>query len=115
MAIIKHKDKRTGVTYVYESESYWDKEKKQPRSKRTLIGKLDDETGEIIQTGKSGRKKSDKQETVPSEVQPISTQVELIKKKDEIIKELKVENAALRKERDEILKTLQTVCQKLSD
>lgn len=115
MSIIKHKDKRTGVTYVYESESYWDKEKKQPRSKRTLIGKLDDETGEIVPTGKSGRKKSDKQDAAPSEVQPVSAQIELIKKKDEIIKELKAENAALRKERDEILKALQTVCQKLSD
>jgi hypothetical protein len=62
MSIVNHKDKRTGVTYVYESESYWDKEKKQPRSKRTLIGKIDEATGEIIPTGKSGRKK-----TVPKE------------------------------------------------
>jgi hypothetical protein len=27
MSIVKLKDKRTGTTYVYESESYWDKEK----------------------------------------------------------------------------------------
>lgn len=40
---------------MYESESYWDKEKKQPRSHRRLIGKLDNETGEIIPTGKKGR------------------------------------------------------------
>lgn len=42
MSIVKLKNKRSGVTYVYESESYWDKEKKQPRSKRILIGKLDE-------------------------------------------------------------------------
>lgn len=36
MSIVKLKDKRTGTTYVYESESYWDKEKKQPRSRRKL-------------------------------------------------------------------------------
>ena len=48
MSIVKHTDKRSGVTYVYESESYWDKEKKQPRSKRKYIGKVDPETGEII-------------------------------------------------------------------
>ena len=32
MSIVKNKDKRTGITYVYESQSYWDKEKKQPRA-----------------------------------------------------------------------------------
>ena len=47
-SIIKKLNKQTGITYVYESESYWDKEKKQPRSKRRLIGKIDEETGEII-------------------------------------------------------------------
>jgi transposase len=41
-------NKRTGVTYVYESNSYWDKEKQQPRNKRTCIGKLDPETGAFI-------------------------------------------------------------------
>ena len=39
MSIVKLKDKRTGTTYVYESESYWDKEKKQPRSRRKLIAR----------------------------------------------------------------------------
>ena len=53
MSLVKLKDRRTGTTYVYESESYWDKEKKQPRSHRKLIGKLDDETGEIIQIGRA--------------------------------------------------------------
>ena len=33
-------NKETGVTYIYESQSYWDKEKKQPRSKRVCVGKL---------------------------------------------------------------------------
>lgn len=56
-SIIKKLNKKTGVTYVYESESYWDKEKKQPRSKRKLIGKIDEETGEIVPTGGKGRKK----------------------------------------------------------
>lgn len=57
-SIIKKLNKQSGVTYVYESESYWDKEKKQPRSKRKLVGKIDEETGEIVPTsGKRGRKK----------------------------------------------------------
>lgn len=57
-SIIKRLDKRTGITYVYESTSYWDKEKKQPRSKRVLIGKLDPETGDIVPTdGRGNRRK----------------------------------------------------------
>lgn len=49
-AIIDVRNKERGVTYVYESHSYWDKEKKQPRSHRRLIGKRDPETGEIVPT-----------------------------------------------------------------
>lgn len=56
MAITKSTDKRTGITYVYSSESYWDKELKAPRNHKKLIGKIDKETGEIIPTGKRGRK-----------------------------------------------------------
>ena len=59
-SIIKKLDKQSGVTYVYESESYWDKEKKQPRSKRKLIGKIDEQTGEIVPTGgRKGRKRNE--------------------------------------------------------
>ena len=56
MAIIKQYHKDTDTTYVYESISYWDEEKKQSRSKRRVIGKLDPETGEIIPTGRRGRR-----------------------------------------------------------
>ena len=51
-----------GVTYVYESISYWDKELKQPRSKRTLIGKRDSD-GNIVPSGGRGRKKSTSSES----------------------------------------------------
>lgn len=57
MAIIKHLDKRNGITYVYKSISYWDKEKQQPRSHRTLIGKIDKETGKMVPTDGRGRKR----------------------------------------------------------
>ncbi|UNT95674.1 hypothetical protein [Allobaculum mucilyticum] len=55
MSIIKLTNKKTGVVYVYESFSYWDPQKKQPRNKRKLIGKIDPETGDIVPTGKRGR------------------------------------------------------------
>lgn len=55
--IVYQKDKRSGITYAYESVSYWDKEKKQSRAKRTLIGRVNSETGAIIPTDGRGRKK----------------------------------------------------------
>ena len=63
MAIINMYNKERGITYVYESESYWDKDLKQPRSRRKLIGKLDPNTGEVIPTGTQGRKKTSPSET----------------------------------------------------
>lgn len=50
MAIIKQTDKRTGITYAYDTVYYWDKEKQQSRKKSTIIGKVDPETGKIIPT-----------------------------------------------------------------
>jgi len=49
MGIVRQKDKRSGITYAYESVSYWDKEKRQSRSRRRLIGRVGD-NGEIIPT-----------------------------------------------------------------
>lgn len=72
MAIVKQYHKDTDTTYVYESISYWDSEKQQSRSKRRVIGKLDPETGEIIPTGKRGRKKQQSIETTEPAVEMTS-------------------------------------------
>ncbi len=58
MAIIKQYDKRSGITYAYESHSYWDPGKKMTRAKRKLIGRVDPETGDITPT--DGRNRKDK-------------------------------------------------------
>jgi transposase len=47
-AIVFYKNKKNGITYAYESKSYWDKEKQQGRSKRKCIGHVDSESGEIV-------------------------------------------------------------------
>lgn len=60
MSIVKQLNKKTGITYVYESKSYWDPEKKQGRNKKKLLGKLDPETGEIVPTGPKGRPRKEK-------------------------------------------------------
>ena len=66
MGIVYQKDKRSGITYVYENHSYWDKEKKVPRSKRTLIGRLNEETGEVMPT--DGRCKSEARHIRPEKM-----------------------------------------------
>jgi transposase len=65
LAIIHQKDNRSGITYAYESVSHWDKGKKQSRSKRTLIGRVDTATGKVIPT--DGRCRKDKE--APSETE----------------------------------------------
>ncbi len=114
MSLVNHTDKRTGITYVYESESYWDKEKKQPRSKRKLIGKIDEETGEVVPTGKRGRKKYDSSEKINETSEPITDQVKLREEKDRIINTLKAENKKLQKEKQDILASLDLLLKKWS-
>lgn len=116
MHYVKSKDNRTGITYVYESESYWDKEKQQPRARRKLIGKIDEETGEIIPTGSRGRKKSvSSQETAEqSDHESVASEAALqikelsrqIWEKDLEIQRLTAENEKLHREKLSFLKSL---------
>lgn len=46
--IIRIKNKKTGVVYLYRNQHYWDPEKQQTRNIRRCIGKLDEETQEPI-------------------------------------------------------------------
>ena len=52
---------RNGVKYAYESVSYWNAEKKAPRSKRKYLGKVDPETGQIVRA--RGQKKEEETNT----------------------------------------------------
>lgn len=101
MAIIKQYDKRSGITYAYESVAYWDPEKKMSRAKRKLIGRINPETGEIIPTDGRNRRKKDETEksteTAPSEnykemyeklLKKCESQELIIKSLQERIKEL---------------------------
>lgn len=60
MGIIYQTCKKTGIRYAYDNKAYWDKEKKQSRAKRKLIGKVDPETGEIVPT-RDYKKRSNKE------------------------------------------------------
>lgn len=90
MGIIRQHDKRSGITYAYESKSYWDKEKKQSRAKRTLIGRIDDETGEIVPT--DGRvKKAMAREAEPDYKVLFKQLLEKNKEQEAEISRLKIE------------------------
>ena len=58
VGIVYQKDSRSGITYAYDSVSVWNKELKQSRAKRKLIGRVDEKTGEIIPTDGRCRKNS---------------------------------------------------------
>lgn len=73
-AIIQQTDKRSGITYAYESVSYWDKEKKQSRAKRTLIGRVDPLSGEIVPTDGRGKKNKACVEEKPNKRGPVPVQ-----------------------------------------
>ena len=63
MGIVFQHDKRSGITYAYNSVANWDPQKKQSRAKRTLIGRLDKQTGEIVPTDGRRRKSLQAEET----------------------------------------------------
>lgn len=71
MSIVHQLDKRSGITYVYESEAYWDKEKQQSRSHRRLIGRLDPATGEVVPTDGRGKKRGQKQPAAAAKPGPV--------------------------------------------
>ena len=83
MAITYNKDKRSGLTYAYETTYVWDKEKKQPRSKRKYLGRVDPETKEIIR--KNDKKNSAEMVVGSVDLQALRKEIE---KKDKIISDL---------------------------
>ena len=119
MSIVKQYHKDTDTTYVYESESYYDPEKKQSRSRRRVIGKIDKETGEIIPTGRRGpRKKRDacnddpssgtdrpgegflnaKVEEQEKQIKLLTSRIDMLEKENRSLREKSNEAMHLRKE-----------------
>ena len=76
----------------------------------------DEETGEIIPTGKSGRKKGTAvQGSDAPSPEPITEYIRVIEEKDALIRGLRAENKALKKEKQEILQALNELCRKMAD
>ena len=115
MTRINQYDKRTGITYVYESESYWDKEKQQPRSKRRLIGKLDEQTGEVVPTDGRGKKRAEKKNASSGDTALCEDLKREVKERDLLINQLTAENKMLVKEQAALLKEIKGVLLKYEE
>lgn len=109
--IVYQTNKKTGIKYAYESVSYWDKEKNQPRSKRKYLGRVDPETNEIIRS--SGRK-THSEDNVPAKDSGLEKLHQEISRKDEMIQELRRELKEEKKKTEQLLKILQQI-RKLTD
>ena len=107
--IVYQTNKKTGITYAYESISYWDKEKQQPRSKRQYVGRVDDETGEIIP-------KQDKKSRSKAAGSSSKEQGDLVsetEEKNKLIEELSADNERLKAELDaayQVISKIKSLC-----
>ena len=105
--IVYQINKKTGEKYAYESISYWDKEKKQPRSKRKYIGKVDPATGEIIKSQKDSAPLSHT-DTAGDGADMDRLQKELIQK-DSLIESLRNDLSNLTARYDEAVETIRKI------
>jgi transposase len=62
-SLVYYKNKTNNTTYVYQNTSTWNKQTKQCNTKRTYIGKLDPNTGNILPTNKHA-KHNNKEQTI---------------------------------------------------
>ena len=113
MSIVKHYDKKSGTTRVYESTPHYDPISKQSRPKRKYLGILDDETGEIIpSSGRKGRRRSTPNETTNNtDTNPLSIKIKALEKtisdKNDEITSLKTEIKKL----NSVISNYEKICQ----
>jgi hypothetical protein len=105
-SIVYQIDKKTGAKYAFESVSYWDKDKKQPRSKRKYLGKVDPETGNIIPS--RGRSVYS-EDTAPQDNDNLSALYKEMKNKDQTIAALRHDLDELTAKYDALLSSVQKI------
>lgn len=116
MAIVKVHNKARNVTYVYESVSYWDKELKQPRSHRKLIGRIDPATGEVVPTNKRAKTVTATSLHSDTDYRALYEQaLAAIAQKDALITELRSQLAAVEGENRFCRRSMKKACDILMD
>ena len=113
--IVKHYDKKTGKTRVYESTPHYDPVTKQSRPKRKYLGTLDLETGELIpSSGRRGRTASSKNTTTTtnaSDAKAIAALQKTISEKEAEILSLQTEVKTLKA----TIRSYEKVCASISN
>ena len=113
--IVKHYDKKTGKTRVYESTPHYDPVTKQSRPKRKYLGTLDLETGELIpSSGRRGRTASSKNTTTTtnaSDAKAIAALQKTISEKEAEILSLQTEVKTLKAK----IRSYEKVCTSISN
>lgn len=116
MAIVKVYNKDRNITYVYESVSYWDKDLKQPRSHRKLIGRLDPATGEVVPTGKRTKATTTSESHSDTDYKALYERAQAtIDQKDALILGLRTQLAAAEKEIRFCRRSIKKACDILLD
>lgn len=123
MGEVHCRDNRTGIIYVYESHSYWDKTEKKTKAKRKLIGRLD-ENGKVVPTsGHPGRPRKnplpppstmdeDEEDAFKAMERTLQTRIDsLTKANAELAKEVR----ETKRRQTELLSALQSVIQRFSE
>ena len=111
MAIVKVHNKARNITYVYESESYWDKELKQPRSHRKLIGRIDPETGDVVPTGRKSKTGAATVNHSDTDYKALYEQaLATIERKDALIQELRSHISLLESDNRGYRKSIDKAC-----
>ena len=117
MSIVKHTDKKSGRTYVYESTPHYDPVSKQQRPTKKYLGMLDPETGELIPSaGKRGRIFGSKNRPKPpasetaklmeEQLKSLSSRVQEVERS---LKSSQVENEKLKKDLDVCKKAIRAI------
>lgn len=116
MAVVKVHNKARNVTYVYESVSYWDKELKQPRSHRKLIGRIDPATGDVVPTGKRTNAETSTLFHSDTDYKALYEQaLASIAQKDALIAELRSRLAAVEDDNRSCRRSMKKACDILMD
>ena len=116
MGVVKVHNKARNITYVYESVSYWDKELKQPRSHRKLIGRIDPATGEVVPTVR--RTKANTSTLSPSDTDYKALYEQTLaamEQKDALIAELRSRLSAVESENRTFRRSMKKACDILMD
>ncbi len=114
MSIVKSYSKANNVTYAYEQDMKWNPVTKRPEGTRKLIGKFDPETGQIVPTGKRGRKKKETASSTPApndsklaeQNQKLQSEISVLR---EQILQLNEENSRLKKLNSSYERTLDRI------